>query len=186
MSDCNKSTGNLKHEFPYLTFCKPIEQLRDHHTLALNILQNSTYQTFGSSLIYDIQDINDIIDLYIYNNGKITYLRRDVIWSKVYHKYYGACYTLDIRKDKSLKIEKGNVKLGFESLKRWNIYIHDLEDFSALTRLTFSIKKLYYGMICRNFKIRKLKYETVPTNTYPCGEKHFLACREFEVFQVGM
>ena len=177
--------GNTKDEFPHLTFCKPIF-LKDHHKLALELLQNHqkpSNQSFSIDDLFEIQDIQDISDPYINNNGKVTYLRKDSIWSNVYHKYFGACYTLDIRKDSSLAIGKGPVKLGFESSRRWNVYMHDSEDFSSLPRSAKSIKKLYYGMTCRHYKVKKSKYETVPTNQYPCGTKHFKACQEYEVFQ---
>ena len=52
--------------------------------------------------------------LYLYNNanGQKIQLDGNNIWSKVFHEFYGLCYTLDIRKQPSLDLGKGSITFG--------------------------------------------------------------------------
>ena len=57
---------------------------------------------------------NMFSNFYLYNNdnGQKIQLDGDKIWSKVFHEYYGLCYTLDIRKQPNLDLGKGSITFG--------------------------------------------------------------------------
>ena len=96
--------GNAIEEFPYLTFCPSraynFQGGTFHHEVERGFLfiNNTTFtaEDYVWTLSYNIQDI--ILEPYLSINDKILLLNSDEIWSKVYHKSYGLCYTLDIRK----------------------------------------------------------------------------------------
>ena len=115
-----------KIDFPLLTFC-PIRMMTvrpsDSHfydlledkiesqpnaTITQLILDhNQDQQTFDMFLRYDIKEL--ITDPYIVDqNDNLNRLTDDRIWSIVYHRVYGPCYTLDINKQNNLNIVKGN------------------------------------------------------------------------------
>ena len=118
-------TNDATIDFPLLTFC-PLRintiRISDSHFYDLledqiesqpnaNITQlildhNQDQQTFDMFLRYDIKEL--ITDPYIIDqNDNLNRLTNDRIWSLVYHRVYGPCYTLDVNKQNNLNIVKG-------------------------------------------------------------------------------
>ena len=111
--------GNMTEEFPFLTFCPEIEGSESFHDLikvainnTLDPLLNMSTLTNEFSSWYSPHDMFYYFYLYNNTNGQKIQLEGDNIWSKVFHKYYGLCYTLDIWKQPSLDLRKGPITFG--------------------------------------------------------------------------
>ena len=114
-------------DFPLLTFCPlrrytvrlsdsnfydlledQIESQPDANITQLILDHGIDQQAFDMFLRYDIKEL--ITDPYIIDlNGNLNRLTDDRIWSIVYHRLYGPCYTLDINKQHNLNIVKGKL-----------------------------------------------------------------------------
>jgi hypothetical protein len=123
----NTRTDKATIDFPLLTFCpkrKNTVRPSDSHfydlleykiesqpntSITQLILDHDQYQQhFDMFLRYDIKELITgpfIVDL----NGNFNSLTDDRIWSLVYHRVYGPCYTLDINKQHNLNIVKGKL-----------------------------------------------------------------------------
>ena len=153
---------NLKAEFPYITFCnEPDEGLYYYQYIEEQLRKNNTWDHFNN----DNGFLANIIDPYVKSNGHVTHLKSQEVVSSVYHRKYGLCYTLDIRKQEDLKIESGPVTLGFQSQLsygnpgfRW-IFLHDFEDLPNIEEPSISLK----GYRSKFYVIRKTKFSSIST-----------------------
>ena len=109
--------GNMTEEFPFLTFCPDEYGSGSFHdkikaAITLNPFLNMTTLTNEWSTLYTPDEM--FFHIYLYNNanGQKIQLEVDNIWSKVFDKHYGLCYTLDIRKHPSLDLGKGAITFG--------------------------------------------------------------------------
>ena len=123
----NTRTDEATIDFPLLTFCplrrnfvrvsdsyfydlleREIETQPNASITQLILDHNQDQQTFDMFLRYDIKEL--ITDPYIVDlNGNLNSLTDDRIWSLVYHRVYGPCYTLDMNKQENLNIVKGKL-----------------------------------------------------------------------------
>ena len=111
--------GNMTEEFPFLTFCPDVDGSESFHDLIKAGINNTLDPFLNMSTLinewsswYSPHDMFDYLYLYNNANGQKIQLEGDNIWSKVFHKYYGLCYTLDIRKQPSLDLGKGPITFG--------------------------------------------------------------------------
>ena len=175
---------NLKAEFPYVTFCnEPDEGLYFYQFIEEQLTKNTTWDHFND----DNGFLANIIDPYVKSNGHVIYLKSQEVVSSVYHRKYGLCYTLDIRKQEDLKIESGPVTLGFQSQLsygnpgfRW-IFLHDFEDLPNVEEPSISLK----GFRSKFYVIRKTKYSSISTQNKPCNEDitSFQVCKDIEMHE---
>ena len=131
--------GNAIEEFPYLTFCPSraynFQGGTFHHEVERGFLfiNNTTFtaEDYVWTLSYNIQDI--ILEPYLSINDKIILLNSDEVWSKVYHKLYGLCYTLDIRKGDALlnTYKMGPVTFGCQPKRSGIVLMHNHNDLLA-------------------------------------------------------
>ena len=121
----NTWTDDATIDFPLLTFCplrtnfirlsesyfydlleREIESQPNASITQLILDHKLDQQTLDMFLRYDIKEL--ITDPYIVDlNGNFNSLTDDRIWSLVYHRVYGPCYTLDMNKQQNLNIVKG-------------------------------------------------------------------------------
>ena len=66
------------------------------------------------------------------------------VWTKIYHKFYGLCYVMDIRKDKKLKIANGPVTLKLQEDKYKNeqpfALLHNSMDYRITSKTPLSFR----------------------------------------------
>ena len=176
---------NLKAEFPYVTFCnEPDEGLYFYQFIEEQLTKNATLDQFNDD---SNGFLANIIDLYVKSNGHVTHLKIEETVSSVYHRKYGICYTLDIRKQKDLKIEGGPVTLGFESqLTYWTyypgfrwIFLHDFEDLPRIEQPSIPL----ISLSSKHYVIQKTKYSSISTQIKPCNEDStsFQVCKDIEM-----
>ena len=123
----NIRTDEATIDFPLLTFCpqrrttfrrsdshfyyfleNEIESQPNANITQLILDHDQDQETFDMFLRYDIKEL--ITDPFIVDlNGNFNSLTDDRIWSLVYHRTYGPCYTLDINKQHNLNILKGKL-----------------------------------------------------------------------------
>ena len=123
----NIRTDEATIDFPLLTFCpqrrttfrrsdshfyyfleNEIESQPNANITQLILDHDQDQETFDMFLRYDIKEL--ITDPFIVDlNGNFNSLKDDRIWSLVYHRTYGPCYTLDINKQHNLNILKGKL-----------------------------------------------------------------------------
>ena len=173
---------NLMDEFPYVTFCnEPDEGLYFYQFIEEQLTKNTTWDHFND----DNGFLADIIDPYVKSNGHVTQLKSEEIVSPVYHRKYGLCYTLDIRKHEDLKIESGPVTLGFKSQLTYGnqgfkwIFLHDFEDLPNVEQPSIPLISLRSKL----YMIRKKKYSSISTQNKPCNEDStsFQVCKDIEL-----
>ena len=178
---------NLMKEFPAITFCiEPDDGLYFYQFIEEQLRKNETWGHFND----DNCILANIIDPYIKCKSHTTYLKSEDIWSPFYHRNYGLCYTLDIRKEKDLKIENGPISLGFESqwiygyLEDRRIFLHDFEDLLNDDQTWIPT----IGFRSKHFAIRKTKYSSVSTKSQPCNENSntFQVCKDIEMHDYFM
>lgn len=109
--------GNMTEEFPFLTFCPGAYGSESFHDkiraeITLNPFLNMSTLTNEWSSLYSPYDLFSQPYLYNNANGQKIQLESNNIWSKVFDKYYGLCYTLDIRKQPSLDLGIGPITFG--------------------------------------------------------------------------
>jgi hypothetical protein len=144
--------GNATKEFPYLTFCPARSNNFHlgsfHHDVERDFMlfNNSTFNVkdYVWFLSYNVSDI--ISDPFLSINDKIVYLKSDNIWSEVYHKMYGLCYTLDIRMGDALlnEYKRGPITFGCKPKRSGTVLMHNHNDLLAAdgysSILDFSLK----------------------------------------------
>ena len=173
---------NLQDEFPYITFCiEPDDGLYFYQFIEQQLTKNITWDQY-----YDDNGLlANIIDPYIQSKKHTYYLKSEDIWSSVYHRKYGLCYTLDIRKQNDLKIENGPVTLGFKSqwisgsLAARRIFLHDFEDLPNAEQSSIPL----IGLQSNQFVVRKTKYSSISTQNQPCNKDsyNFQVCKDIEM-----
>ena len=173
---------NLKDEFPYITFCnEPDEGLYFYQFIQEQLTKNTSWHQFNE----DNGLLASIIDPYIRCNGLLTFLKTEDLISPVYHRKYGLCYTLDIRKQNDLKIANGPLTLGFKS--QWisgsqaarRIFLHAFEDLPNAEQSSIPL----IGLRSNQFVVRKTKYSSISTQNLPCNEGtyNFQVCKDIEI-----
>ena len=204
-----KLTDDIVKEFPLVTFCpegmiKFIDYLkvsgsnsRNFFTALIWALEN------GLNLEWDIleksiaYDINLFIDsVYVKVNDKEIQLDSDSIWSRVYHRQHGVCYTLDIRKDfQVMEKTQGSMSLSFAYVYEpayWDpqsrpqfvqypsktgfIYLHGPMDLSSAQQHSSTLyfqsfvgvnDWIFYAVNTLEYYIAKIEVETEPTKNFP-------------------
>ena len=172
---------NLMKEFPYITFCnEPDEELYFYQFIEEELRKNATWDQINE----DNGLLANIIHPYLKFNGHVTYLKSEEIWSLVYHRKYGQCYTLDIRKQSDLILGNGPLTVGFESqwtygnLVKRRIFLHDFEGLTNVETTSIPL----VGLSSNQFVIRKTKYSSISTKSQPCNEDNtsFQDCKDIE------
>ena len=173
---------NLMDEFPYITFCnEPNDGLYFYQFIEEQLTKNITWDQVNDD---SNGFLANMIDLYVKSNGHVTHLKSEETVSSVYHRKYGLCYTLDIRKQKDLKIEDGPVTLSFESQLTYGnlgfkwIFLHDFEDLPSIDQPSIPL----IGSRSKLYVIRKTKYSSISTQNKPCNEDStsLQVCKDIE------
>ena len=196
-------TSNMTQEFPALTFCLETgydiyndnydkliyaQQKPFHHMLEEELRTNSSKnmsQYTNDLLSYNIKDY--IHEPYITSQGQKIFLTNDDIWMPVFDRFYGLCYTLDIRKDEKLEIGRGSVTFGFKppndiSMEASGIVLmHDVGKLQSTERslagnIQFDIIGIYF--LAEEYIIKKEKFSSVSLKSAPCGKEDFYLCKE--------
>ena len=193
-------TSNMTQEFPAMTFCLETEydsyvndkliyaqQKPFYHMLEGDLRANMSINMseYTDLLSYNIKDY--IHEPYIINQGQKIYLTNDVIWMPVFDRFYGLCYTLDIRKDEKLEIGKGPVTFGCKppsdiSIRASGIVLtHDVGKLHSAERslaktIHFEIIGVYF--FTEEYIIRKEKFSSVSLKSVPCGKEDYYLCKE--------
>ena len=195
-------TSNMTNEFPAMTFCLETgydsyvydnkliyaQQKPFYHMLEGDLRTNTSInmsQYTDDLLSYNIKDY--IHEPYITSQGQKIFLTNDDIWMPVFDRFYGLCYTLDIRKDEKLEIGRGPVTFGCKppndiSMRASGIVLmHDVgklhyaERYLART-IQFDIIGIHF--LAQEYIIRKEKFSSVSLKSVPCGKEDFYLCKE--------
>ena len=205
--------GNATKEFPYLTFCPArsynFQGGTFHHDVERDfmLLNNNTIYTAEDYVWFLSYNVTDIVsDPFLIINSKIMYLNSDNIWSEVYHKMYGLCYTLDIRKEHALlnAYQRGPITFGCKPKKSGTLLMHNHNDLLAAdgysSILDFSIKENHTEVtdvsdvlelmgalndkrLNNHYVIRKRKLKSVLTKDDPCGLQNLRVCKDIEMYE---
>ena len=206
--------GNVTKEFPYLTFCPArsynfkVEAFHNEVERDFMFINNNTFITVEDYVWFLSYNVRDIIrDPFLSINGKIIYLKSDKIWSKVYHKMYGLCYTLDIRMGDDLQntYKRGPITFGCKPKRSGTVLMHNNNDLLAADEyssiLHFSWGNIHisedidhtqmfdlFGNIAnkylnKHYAIRKRKLKSVLTMEEPCGHQNLDVCKDIEQYE---
>ena len=197
--------SNMTQEFPALTFClEPgdlysndnddkliyAQQKPFHHMLEEELRANISINMseYTDLLTYNIRDY--IHEPYIITQGQKTYLTNDDIWIPVFDRFYGFCYTLDVRKDEKLEIGIGPVTFGCKppsdiSMQASGIVLmHDVGKLQSAERslaktIQFDIIGIYF--LAQEYNVRKEKFSSISLKSVPCGKEDFYLCKESHI-----
>ena len=202
--------GNARKEFPYLTFCPASSNHFQggsfHHDVERDfmLINNSTFnvEDYVWFLSYNVSDI--ISDPFLSINGNIIYMKSDNIWSEVYHKMYGLCYTLDIRSEDALlnAYKRGPITFGCKPKRSGTVLMHNHNDLLAAdgysSILDFSLKGNHSDLsdvlldlmgalndkqLNNHYVIRKRKLKSVLTKDEPCELQNLDVCKDIELYE---
>ena len=200
--------SNMTQEFPALTFCLETGDLYSndnndkliyaqqkpfHHMLEEDLRANMSINMseYTDLLTYNIKDY--IHEPYIITQGQKIYLTNDDIWIPVFDRFYGLCYTLDIRKDEKLEMGTGPVTFGCKppsdtSMQASGIVLmHDVGKLQSAERslaktIQFDIIGNYF--VAKDYNIRKEKFSSVSLKSVPCGKEDFYSCKESHIHEM--
>ena len=153
--------------------------------------ENMTLDMINETLFFNINHLVD--NVHVYHEGKKHQkLSSDDIWSTVYNKEYGLCYTLDIKKEKTLEIYNEPLVL---ALKYHSEELYPISTFCA-TRVkqmihherdlptAMKFNELYHTMGSYGtyeYNIRKMNFDIETTWHTPCGQLFPEECLQIEL-----
>ena len=200
-------TSNMTQEFPALTFCLETgydsyvhddkliytQQKPFYHMLEGDLRDNMSINMseYTDLLSYNIKDY--IHEPYITSQGQKIFLTNDDIWMPVFDRFYGLCYTLDIRKDEKLEIGRGPVTFGCKppndiSMRASGIVLmHDVGKLHSAERslartIQFDIIGIYF--LAEEYIIRKEKFLSDSLKSVPCGKEDYYLCKEIFIHEM--
>ena len=150
-----------------------------------------TLDMINETLFFNIHHL--VANVHVYHEGKKHQkLSSDEIWSTVYNKEYGLCYTLDIRKEEILEISNEPLVLAIEFYGR-ELYpintfcatgvkqlIHHEKDLPT----SMKFNELYHSSSSYGtyeYNVRKMNFDIETTWHTPCEQLFSEKCRQVDL-----
>ena len=147
----------------------------------------------NEALHFDILHL--VANVYIYHDGQNHQrLSQENLWSPVYHKDFGLCYTMDIKKGGNLSILNEPLILSFEfyppapyplstfCANHVKALIHHNEDLPTSSKFNelYHDVLIYPGYVYE-YTIRKSNFDMESTWHTPCGQLFPEECKQIQV-----
>ena len=197
-------SDHIVEDFPLVTFCphgmmKSVDYLNfsfgnrseDFFTaLEMTLLDGIEldWVRLEKAMFYDIHNLIQFV--FVKVSGKDYLLNPRTIWSSVYHRRHGLCYTLDIQKDLEITQKtQGPIQVSlvykqyfeYPAIKG-HIYLHGPMDLASAHLHSPSLEFSYLAFInVLNYQIVKRTVKSESTKHHPCSSESFHACVDREL-----
>ena len=203
----NVRNNDMTYELPKVTLC-PLSELhsiyQNKYGIEPSILQNLINEDFfyyfherleknlehfyeiNSSIFYDIHNV--VVDGGVYiNHEKLQ--SKESNWSPAYHSKYGLCYTLEVKQNLTMNIQKFepitiSIEFDIESqampTKAGIALLHDSDDLSFAAQhsssLPFNTWQTNFVGFNSIYTVRKTKITSESTPNTPCAKEFPNVC----------